>query len=127
MLQWNGGTITATSYTGIHNDGTGTITITAGTIKGATNGIHATSTSATIVIGSSSDTLSTTSPCIQGTSEYGIRHVGTIKFYNGVIKGAYKSSAGTAYDCSGTVTLRSGGYTTKTTYASSLYSTVLSK
>ncbi len=117
-LYVDGATVISTSNSGINNVTTGIVTVASGTVKGALGGIYNTTTG-TINIGLSTDTLSTTNPAVYNTttSSYGVymNSSGTLNLYNGAIYTA-NTSVGTAYfKNTSTVTARSGYHITTAT------------
>ena len=113
-----GGAIISTSGVGINNVSTGTVTIASGSVKGKESGIYNT-TSGTINIGLSTDTLSTEAPEIYSTggSAYGVymNNGGTLNINNGSIYTANTSVTKAYYKGSCTLTARSGYHITSST------------
>ncbi len=113
-----GGAIISTSGVGINNVSTGTVTIASGSVKGKESGIYNT-TSGTINIGLSTDTLSTEAPEIYSTggSAYGVymNNGGTLNINNGSIYTANTSVTSAYYKGSCTLTARSGYHITSAT------------
>ena len=113
-----GGAIISTSGSGINNVSTGTITIASGSVKGKESGIYNT-TSGTINIGLSTDTLSTETPGVYSTggSAYGVymNNGGTLNINNGSIYTANTSVTSAYYKGSCTLTARSGYHITSAT------------
>ena len=104
----NGGSITGSTY-GIYNISTATATILGGTITSPNRGIYL--YAGTLTLGTKDSTVSTSSPEINTTgtySKYGvyIRSGSTFNFYDGIVK----SSSGTNYAISGTVSDTPDGY-----------------
>ena len=99
----------------VHNLANGTIIITGGTIIG----VHQTavSNSGTLTIGTDDETISTTSPVLQGKT-YGVKSDVSFGFYDGILKGVTDAIDGTATEnpatreVDGTETI--GGQTYKT-------------
>ena len=113
-----GGAIISTSGVGINNVSTGTVTIASGSVKGKESGIYNT-TSGTINIGLSTDTLSTEAPEIYSTggSAYGVymNNGGTLNINNGSLYTANTSVTRAYYKGSCTLTARSGYHITSST------------
>ena len=113
-----GGAIISTSGSGINNVSTGTITIASGSVKGKESGIYNT-TSGTINIGLSTDTLSTEAPEIYSTggSAYGVymNNGGTLNINNGSLYTTNTSVTRAYYKGSCTLTARSGYHITSST------------
>ena len=89
----------------VQNLAGGTVTITGGTIvqtkqQAVTNG-------GTLIIGTPSDGINTTSPDIRGES-YGVDNQGTFRYYDGVIKGKTNAITGTITDQEQNTTIVSG-------------------
>ena len=77
------GYVEGENYYGIY----GPVTVKGGTIKGKLYGLYTTSTTAIMTIGTSDDEITTSTPVIIGGS-YGVYHsAGTVKFYDGILKG----------------------------------------
>ena len=117
-LYINGASIVSTSGVGINNVSTGTVTIASGSVKGKESGIYNT-TSGTINIGLSTDTLSTETPGVYSTggSAYGVymNNGGTLNINNGSIYTANTSVTSAYYKGSCTLTARSGYHITSAT------------
>ena len=117
-LYINGASIVSTSGVGINNVSTGTVTIASGSVKGKESGIYNT-TSGTINIGLSTDTLSTETPGVYSTggSAYGVymNNGGTLNINNGSIYTANTSVTKAYYKGSCTLTARSGYHITSST------------
>ena len=117
-LYINGASIVSTSGVGINNVSTGTITIASGSVKGKESGIYNT-TSGTINIGLSTDTLSTETPGVYSTggSAYGVymNSGGTLNINNGSLYTANTSVTSAYYKGSCTLTARSGYHITSAT------------
>ena len=117
-LYINGASIVSTSGVGINNVSTGTVTIASGSVKGSTSGIYNT-TSGTINIGLSTDTLSTEAPGVYSTggSAYGVymNSGGTLNINNGSIYTANTSVTSAYYKGSCTLTARSDYHITSAT------------
>ena len=113
-----GGAIISTSGSGINNVSTGTVTIASGSVKGKESGIYNT-TSGTINIGLSTDTLSTETPGVYSTggSAYGVymNNGGTLNINNGSIYTANTSVTSAYYKGSCTLTARSDYHITSAT------------
>ena len=117
-LYINGASIVSTSGVGINNVSAGTVTIASGSVKGSTSGIYNT-TSGTINIGLSTDTLSTETPGVYSTggSAYGVymNSGGTLNINNGSIYTANTSVTSAYYKGSCTLTARSDYHITSAT------------
>lgn len=100
---------------GIYNGGSGTINIPSGNIITTDNTAIENASSGTIVIGEEGGTPSKESPLIQA-EEYAIKNTGsgTIKFYDGIIKG--RTGA-----LQGLYLYKETGYTVKTDYIDGYY------
>ena len=113
-----GGAIISTSGVGINNVSTGTVTIASGSVKGKESGIYNT-TSGTINIGLSTDTLSTETPGVYSTggSAYGVymNSGGTLNINNGSLYTANTSVTSAYYKGSCTLTARSDYHITSAT------------
>lgn len=99
----------------IYNGGSGTINIPSGNIITADSTVIENASSGTIVIGEEGGTPSKESPLIQA-EEYAIKNTGngTIKFYDGIIKG--RTGA-----LQGLYLYKETGYTVKTDYIDGYY------
>ena len=98
-----GGIISSSSGDGIYNDGY--VEISEGSITGSSYGIYNEST-ASLTLGTNDSSVSTTDPLVESTYNYGVYIGGTFNFYDGIIK----SSSGTGYAISGTVSNTPTGY-----------------
>ena len=108
---------TTSERAAVHNLNNGTVIILSGTIESENHsGVY--SESGTIIIGTKDGNISTTNPSIKG-SLYGVNAVGTLKFYDGVLKGKTDAYNGTISDSDGTPTAGIeviGGATYKTSH-----------
>ena len=121
-LKMSSGTVTGKSA-GINvttaSSGSGTATITGGTVTCASNSGLNISSGATLTLGTNNSTVSTTTPTIESTFQptssskrYGVTNDGgTFNFYDGRVR----SSSGTGYSIKGTVTDTPTGYTVQKT------------
>ena len=95
-LNISGGVIRSTSRFAINADTPETnITITGGTITGATDGISITGANSTLTIGDNTNALNRESPVITGTNGKGINIAGatsTLNYYDGTIIGKTKGT-----------------------------------
>ncbi len=89
VIEVRGGTINSTQGVGISSQNGGTIIVTGGTITGGSEGIRLYGTD-TLIIGTNEQVpdVSTEVPSITGGTMGINAEVGTIKFYDGVIKGS---------------------------------------
>ena len=102
----------------IHNLLGGTVTITGGKIESTAQ--HAITSDSTVIIGTKDGNINTSSPEIIG-KKYGIYTLGTLNFYDGIIKGGTDTIDGTiteieddSREVDGTETISGETFATKT-------------
>lgn len=107
----SGGTIISTNKAGI-SLGNGTMSITGGTVTGATYGVWMNENNATTLNLGTDDGIVKSVPTITGTNSNGkgiVVGIGTLNFYDGTVTGGYSSGTGYSIPVGGTIN-PAGGY-----------------